>query len=136
MDLGVKIFYTLFKKAPDTLKLFPHRDDAGKPILAELKKLGLRTFVAFGDIVDGLDNAEKTSQIFEHLVRCVLWLCSLATAGFGHNHGRHDNKSRSLAKVPPDMVKHQERLGRTALACVSLFLWVFCAVVPRCCVLS
>jgi Globin len=71
VDLGVKIFLALFKTVPDALRLFPFADADGKPVMSELRKHGLKTFVAFGDVIDGLDNADKTAQIFEHLVRCA-----------------------------------------------------------------
>lgn len=69
VDLGIKIFHALFKKSPDTLRLFSFRDADGRPIVPELRKHALKTFIAFGDVIDGLDNADKTTQIFEHLVR-------------------------------------------------------------------
>jgi hypothetical protein len=72
VDLGVKIFLALFKTVPESLRLFPFADADGKPVMSELKKHGLKTFVAFSDVIDGLDNADKTAQIYEHLVRCAL----------------------------------------------------------------
>jgi hypothetical protein len=69
VDLGVKIFQAFFKKSPDSLRLFNFKEaNSASP---ELRKHALKTFVAFSDVVDGLDNADKTMQIFEHLVRYV-----------------------------------------------------------------
>jgi hypothetical protein len=73
VDLGVKIFHALFKKSPESQRLFNFRDTT--QLGPELRKHALKTFVAFGDVVDGLDNADKTMQIFEHLVRCVPGQC-------------------------------------------------------------
>ena len=75
VDLGVKIFLALFKTVPESLRLFPFADADGKPVMSELKKHGLKTFVAFSDVIDGLDNADKTAQIYEHLVRCAPHTC-------------------------------------------------------------
>jgi hypothetical protein len=103
VDLGVKIFYALFKKVPESLKLFPFRDNEGKPVLAELRKHGLKTFVAFGDVIDGLDNADKTSQIFEHLVRCALVSCAqllLLWAGHLHDSVRGEPLTQRTLAVP------------------------------------
>ena len=73
LDLGAKILHAVLKQYPDIARYFNFMDADGRPITSELRRHGLKTFVAFGDIVDGLDNVDKTAQIFEHLVRCGVY---------------------------------------------------------------
>lgn len=58
----MQLFLALFEMYPHLLQLFPFKDEAGKPVIAELKVHGLKVASTLGEMVERLANVDTLDR--------------------------------------------------------------------------